>query len=261
MNKLSRKTNRGVTLNELLVVLAIISLLSTIAVPVYISQIQRARIVTAQSEVRTIAEAEQQVAILHGFFVPIHVLDNVPDPANDEPNTVGTRDDFRDMSTGTRYLIDVYQRLVDQNGSQVRITDTNNIRVQRMIDTWQGPFLNPKRVRYVGENFTTPGSGNPTEDLVVDPWGNPYRFYTEFGITGGANPPTTVSNEVLTLSMDSLELNVLGSESGRFDRYAIVSYGPDGVTGYSGGTDLAQGDDIYYEFSGLSGNETFYQGF
>jgi len=260
MKKLSRKTNRGVTLNELLVVLAIISLLATIAVPVYISQIQRARIVTAQSEVRTIAEAEQQVAILHGFFVPIHILDNVPDPADGDPTTAGTRDDFNDLSGGTRYLIDVYQRLTDQTSNQPDLDETSNIRVQRMIETWQGPFLNPKRVRYVGEDPNIPGSGNLTEDLVVDPWGNPYRFYTEFGITGGAGVPTN-SNETLTLTMDNLDLNILGAESARFDRYAIVSYGPDGVTGYAGGTDLDQGDDVYYEFSGLSGNETVYQGF
>jgi len=260
---LQKKSRRAVTLTELLVVLAIVALLATLAVPVYISQLQRARIVTAQSEVRSIAEAEQQVAAIHGFYVPIHILDNVPDPRQGDPATGGARDDFETLSNASqRAVIDVFRPLVDQQTTQFTLASGNQ-RVEQMIETWQGPFLNPKRVRFVGENPASPGSGDITEDLVVDPWGNPYRFYTEFGITGTENAPNNVIDDVV-LGMDNLRLNITGDESDRFDRYAIVSYGPDGITSFAGasGTTVAsQGDDIFYEFSGISGNETVFRGF
>lgn len=269
MRMLHNKSRRAVTMTELLVVLAIISLLATIAVPVYINQIQRARITTAQAEVRAIAEAQQQVAIVHGFLVPIHILDNVPDPRPQDPVTSGSRDDFESIGNpGSRYLIDVYRPLAgtgnNSNQDEQWTLNTDNIRVNRLIEQWQGPFLNPQRVRFVGENQTVPGSGELTEDLVVDPWGNPYRMYSEFGITGSDNNAPSTTVDTITLGLDDLQLNVTGDEPSRFDRWAVVSYGPDGITSYTGAkaTNIARsGDDIFYEFTVFTGNETAYSGF
>lgn len=44
----------------------------------------------------------------------------------------------------------------------------------------------------------------------------------------------------------------------RFDRYAVVSYGPDGTTGFT--TD-PQDPDIYYQFVINTANETLYSNF
>src|SRR3990170_2792993 len=99
MNRLeanmSRKTIRtqgGVTLTELLVVLLIISLLSTIAIPVYVTRAENAKVNTARQETREIAQAEEQCAIIHGFYVPLQILDDlITDNATRQPNQT---DDF-----------------------------------------------------------------------------------------------------------------------------------------------------------------------
>ena len=253
------RSQRAVTLTELLVVLAIISLLATIAVPVYLSQIQRARIATAQFEVRQISEALQQCAIIHGFYVPIHILDNVPNQPTG--STVGgtERDDFDAIGGGLSSLgvIDAFQNLETLTvGNQLTLGGTDD-RVEKMISGWQGPFLNPKRVKYVGEVPTSPGTGNYFEDLVVDPWGNPYRFYTDLGLNSSAGLPAA-TGETITLNMDDNRLSG-GVEANRFDRYAVVSYGPDGVTGFTvSSNSLVQGDDVYYAFAGIAGNESRY---
>lgn len=248
---------RAVTLTELLVVLVIISLLATIAVPVYINQIQRARVSVAQSEVRQIAEAQQHVAITHGFYVPIHILNNVPNLPTGQ-TTVGFRDDFdAPMVLGQRFVVDATLPVLDQDiASQSSLASTNQ-RVTRMINEWQGPFLQPKRVRFANET-TTPGSGDRTWDIVVDPWGNAYRMYSERGRFGSstANPS---SNEQIIEGLDDLRITTF--EQGRFDRLSVVSYGPDGETGWLGGTSVIQGDDIFYAFSGVAFSETSYQNF
>ncbi|CAN5372115.1 hypothetical protein BH09SUM1_BH09SUM1_02050 [soil metagenome] len=257
---------RAVTLTELLVVLAIISLLATLAVPVFVSQMQRARYSVAQAEVREIAEAEQMAAIVHGFYFPIHVLDNVPNrPSGSGVGGASTdRDDFENL-TGVRYVIDATLSLEEQvNGNggtapQIQLLTTGNSRIARAVQSWQGPFLNPKRVVYVGSTASVQGSGDLHADLVIDPWGNPYRFYTDLGLVGSAGLPSA-SNETAILGMDDGRLNISGPEVDRFDRFAIVSYGPDGISGFNGNS-LVYEDDIFYTFSGVAGNETTYQGF
>lgn len=259
MNATKLRSRRAVTLTELLVVLAIISLLATIAVPVYLSQIQRARLATAQAETREISEAIQQAAIIHGFIVPIHVLDNVP---NEVGNTGGSnRDDFDAMSGDTNYLIDIYRLLDDQSGSdQPKFGDSStNVRVKNLIDKWQGPFLNAKRVRYVGDNNGS-SLGTYYQDLVVDPWGRPYRLYTDLGLVGSSGLPSSTNPDAdLTLGMDDGRISSV--EVNRFDRFAVLSYGPDGISGFTTSNVLEQGDDIYYEFNALNGNESNYSPF
>lgn len=260
------RNNRAVTLTELLVVLAIIALLATIAVPVYINQMQRARVAAAQMETRQIAEAMQQCAITHGFLVPIHILDNIPNRDTTNTGSTASLDDFDNIVNKTnRRLIDVTRPLSAQGGvgNQLNLGSTDT-RVDRLIEGWQGPFLNPRRVRYVGENVSTGNTGDLTEDLVIDPWGNPYRVYSDVGLLGSDGIPTQ-NNQTVTLGMDDLLLpSGSGDEPSRFDRFAIVSYGPDGLSGFTlagGSNPLTQGDDISYTFSITPGNESKYQFF
>ncbi len=254
---------RGVTLTELLVVLVIVALLATIAVPVFVNQVQRARVSTAQFEVRQIAEAQQQVALIHGFVVPIHVLNMVPDAEAADPSSAISRNDFNNLSQmSNHWLIDVSRPLGNQvGGNQLNLATptTADTRVEAMKRGWQGPFLNPKRVRYAGETPGVPGTGDVSLDIVVDPWGNPYRMYSPFGLLGDSGLPGG-PGEPVTLGMSNLRLSGAAVEANRFDRFAVISYGPNGVSDF--GTDRRQqGDDIFYTFSVLSGNETLFQGF
>lgn len=261
MKTLRKRSRRATTLTELLVVLAIISLLATLAVPVYLTQLNRARISIAQSEVRSIAEAEQSVAIAHGFLVPIHILDNVPNRLVGEPvGAVGSRDDFDNLtSPGSHFLVDVYQKLSDQVGTQLTLSSTDS-RVRRMVDAWQGPFLNPRRIRYEGEVINNPSSGDITIDLVVDPWGNPYRIYSDYGPLFSQDAPSG-SQALPDPDLQQDDMFIQQDEAERFDRFAVISFGPDGRNSWLSASPLDQGDDIYYMFSVIQANETLYSNF
>ncbi len=258
------KRKRAVTLTELLVVIAILTLLATIAVPVYISKIQQTRVAVAQAEVRNIAEAMQAVAITHGFYVPIRVLNNVPN----NPNAAGQnfRDDFNKPGISNLRVIDAFTPITTQTAGGQLTLGSNDQRVRRMVDSWQGPFLNPRRV-FRENNVQDPGQIQGSvvaNDYVLDPWGRPYRFYTSRGVVGSQSPPRTSSEANALLSANTLPPGIddgiiTDTEANRFDRFAIVSFGPNGITDDAADGSTVLFDDIFYSFAGAA--ETTYNPF
>src|SRR5678816_3845545 len=99
-----RRDNAGVTLTELLVVLLIIAILATIAVPVYLNRVEEARVRTAQAEVSEIAKGEDMVAATHGFYVPLQMLDDVI-----QPETTNGSDDSIDREVTTNGSLYLYK--------------------------------------------------------------------------------------------------------------------------------------------------------
>lgn len=272
---------RAVTLTELLVVLAIISLLATIAVPVYLQKSEQARVAVARQEVRSIAEAEQQVFALYGFFVPIHILDNIPDPLPGA-SLSGTRDDFEsDPNLSSKYVMDPLGSLPDQSsgGNQAnlgQLSQDSNARVRRLVSAWTGPFLNAQRIQMgdkdqgaVGNVVGAASQTQVSNALIVDPWGYPYRMYSPLGVVGSAgvdltSPPTlNQTSQLYDLNYDDGRLT---NNDRRFDRWAIISFGRDGISDsaagkYAGGTTNLSGlDDIFYTF-GITVGESFYRAF
>lgn len=242
------------TLTELLVVLAILSLLATIAVPVFVSKTEQARRATARAEVRAIADAEELVALTHGFYVPMHLLDNLPPETSPSASARDGIDNHADA--GSVRLVDPFRAAEDQTGGQPTLSTTTGAygpRVVNMINNWSGPFLNPTRV-YTGGN--TSGNLNDltdaerSRDLILDPWGNPYRFYSSIGVVSSqaANDNTIGAN---ALNVDD---GLLTTDEDRFDRWAVVSYGTNGVVD---GTGSFLDDDIYYTF-GVNANESVF---
>lgn len=251
-----RRAARGVTLAELLVVLAIISLLATLAVPVYVSRAEQARRATARAEVRAIAEAQEMVGALYGFYVPIHTLDKVPERIGADNG-----DNWPDYP-GTAFFIRIGQRVNDQAGSQIQYSGTlgaGNQDIRPLIENWQGPFLNAVR------KFRQSGATNPSDfttndihfDLVLDPWGRPYRLFTPEGITGTSNT-TSNHGQIPAASPNTVDNGFINIQTGtiqaKFDRFAIVSFGPDGVLD-AANSDFP--DDIFYEFGSLPNPEGF----
>lgn len=255
MKTFENRAMRAVTLTELLVVLAIISLLATIAVPVFVQKTHQARIATARMEVREIAMAQDMVAMTHGYYVPIHILDNVP---NVNVGGSGTEhDNFSDYPNPSGiYVIDPFVDVSQQAGSQedfaVGSADPND-RVARMINFWQGPFLNPTRVYTGGDTVNDPQDLTQQQvsyDFVLDPWGRPYRFYSPVGIIS-TFPHTTTTPSSSNNSIDNGFINQ--NQDDRFDRFAIVSFGANGL---SDSETLQQfDDDIFYQFGPVA-NET-----
>lgn len=254
--------HRAVTLVELLVVLAILSLLATLAVPVYVNKTEQARRTTARFEVREIATAQDQVALTHGFYVPIHVLDNVAGT----DSTTQIRDDFgNDVNDAQKFFVDPFVDLEDQQGGQTTMADGLNgvnAKAGAMLQNWSGPFLNPARVATDGTRDQT----DVSSDVVLDPWGRPYLFYSPVGplasfssIDDFSGTTFDATNPSTRWDFDNGRIQVMPEGSREFDRYAIISYGPDGQFDFSNGSgDLV--DDVFYEF-GFALNESAFNAF
>lgn len=277
-NKTQRE--RGVTLTELLVVLAIIGLLATIAVPTYLSKMELARVNTARQEVKTIAEAETACAIRHGFYVPLQMLDDIVIPVEDRAGFPGG-ERFDDLFNTRReinplYLIDPFADLEFQEQSatnQYTLQDsdgTNAVkRVRDLFLYWDGPFIQYKRVwtgsLYKPDNPQVLDDSERALDWPLDPWGNPYLFYSPLGIIGSQ---AALDDPDVPYSPDDLDNESFGdgrlTQEGEyeFDRFAIVSYGPNGVVSDGDSADAiendeADNDDIIYMFGRIPNESAF----
>jgi prepilin-type N-terminal cleavage/methylation domain-containing protein len=258
MKAILTRAHRAVTLTELLVVLAIISLLATIAVPVFVQKTEQARRATARMEVREIANAQEIVALTHGFYVPLHFLDNQADL----PSGVGDsdpRDDFDNYpNLNNINVINPLISIRDQDGNQDSL-NSNDDRVEDMISYWSGPFLNPTRVYTGDRGLNDPADLTQTElsyDLILDPWGRPYRFYSPLGVIATSTTTDMRSQPSSAGSAYQLDDGTLSVADDRFDTYAIVSYGANGQSDSATTLD----DDILYQF-GFEINESAFNAF
>ena len=267
-----RNTERGVTLTELLVVMLIIALLSTIAVPVYLSRAEVARVRTAQAEVREIANAEDVCAAIHGFYVPLQTLNDLPIT----PETLGGHvDRINNYNSGLNaLLVEPTLPLGNQVNNQFDLADwDSNTLMAELVQEWQGPFINYQR-EYMGivlDDNNIPRFVSAEidvefpevkADLPLDPWGEPYRIFSPIGITGlnanssgasqldpteflaGNFSTTNFFNEFnLTLNDNT---SATKTDADPYDTWAIVSFGPDRTADQNNAND--DNDDIYYLF-------------
>jgi len=248
----ARRAVQGVTLVELLVVLLIISLLATAAVPVFLNRIEDARRSVARQEVEEIAKAQQMVGIYHGVYVPLQMLDDLP--SDFEGSALSNVDDVRNSSAGSFFLIQTaLDARTQQTDGQQRLVVNSALNPlgERVLLNWKGPFINYQRV-------WTNGKPNDLIELQpseirnrhpLDPWGAPYRFYSPIGIIGArANDSTVDAYNDASFSDGRLP----SPSSSPFDRYAIVSFGPDGLAPRATSD---SSDNIVYVF-GTDGSES-----
>lgn len=222
---------------DTLVVVAIIALLAIIAVPVYNNRDKAAKINRATDEVLALAQAESEVARLYGFYVPLQVLDDLPI----KPATRTQRTDDLGNEPDSIRLIDA----ANPQASQLSLK-SDDPRVKNLIENWHGPFLESKRVHMA----TTDSSFDPDKvsgssmarDYPLDPWGNPYRFYSPVGIIGSK------AMDASALDSDTFSDGVVGATDDRFETFAIVSFGPDGKSSTQSSDPEKENDDIIYLF-------------
>jgi prepilin-type N-terminal cleavage/methylation domain-containing protein len=259
-NPKHQNKKRAVTLTELLVVVVIISLLATIAVPVYVNKAEQARIATAIQETRELANAEEQCALVHGVYIPLQMLDD--NPVDTSRFTSNQTDDIGyELANGTNIsFIFATLPIVQQQGNQPMLSEwsstssRNYITMNNLYQKWAGPFVNINRAAFA-DKIRIEGSSNLVSfDFPLDPWGNPYRLYSPLGVVG-----TGALNEDFTNAYGSFsDGQITYNDPNRFDRFAVVSYGPDRHTkGQANATWNADRDDIYHLFGGIYTESSF----
>jgi type II secretory pathway pseudopilin PulG len=223
------RTQRAISLIEYLVVLVAIAVLAAVAALMYGGDAQKARLARATLDVQALGEAQLSVARDHGVFVPLQTLDN---SASAEPFQRPELLDLMANEPEALRVIDPSRPAADQVGGQASL-------VKRIMD-WKGPYLEPKRV-HVGLNMPLDQLDAATirRDYPLDPWGQPYRFYSPIGLIG------TYAASIDPLAWDSDNF----AEDDRVDAYAIVSFGPDGQSDSISNND----DDVIYLISTPSG--------
>lgn len=173
--KASRKN--GVTLLELLVVLAIMAVLSTIAAGVYTNEILRSRYAKARSDSRTLEIAIHQYEVDTGQFPPSGSGVGIA------PGGV----DSLGIAQGSGYL-----RLA-------LMSSLNNNASDPLSRRWRGPYidwdynqmgdLSGRRLTEIG-NETIP----PAQVSFLDPFGNPYLYIRsdDYANRGGTRIPANM---------------------------------------------------------------------
>lgn len=155
----------GVTMLELLVVVLIIGILSTIAVTVYVGQVERARVAAAYHTVRSLELAIARYELDVGQYPP---SSSGPTVSPVSPLT---------PSVGCGYL-------------QLALLHSLSGNVYQPLDKrWLGPYMEFDEVQLSDLGGSPIKSGTPKSQIqFLDPWGTPYTYtrhqdYARFGGT------------------------------------------------------------------------------
>lgn len=160
----------AVTLLELLVVLLIISILSTIAVGVFTKEVTRAKIAKARAEIAAIEIAVARYQIDTGMFPPSSTGTALP-PSGLNPDVP-----YR----GSGYL-------------QVALRGSLNGDANAPLsERWRGPYLEWDENR-IGPFAGLAAVTSKAELSYLDPWGNPYYYASseEYDLVGATRLPLT----------------------------------------------------------------------
>jgi prepilin-type N-terminal cleavage/methylation domain-containing protein len=163
-----KERKNGVTLMELLVVLLIIGILSTIAVGIYTQQIERARITAAKDTIYQLEVAAKTYEIDVGEL---------------PPSGSGTIPGITASGTGSGYL-------------QLALSSSLNGNALSPLDTrWFGPYIEID-INKLGDINGNPISASLSLGSVniLDPWKTPYYYvknddYASFGTERASSDP------------------------------------------------------------------------
>ncbi len=172
----------GLTLTELLVVVAIIGIIALALIPAITQRTENARIATARAEVKELAMAEDTCAITTGYYIPLQVLDDIKFSRY-------VTDDSLDNESSTVFLIDPFFIYIESDGTTNTPTQTNLVNEDeedRIYAQWDGPYTS-----FVKTLLSYEPDADTSFDYPLDPWKIPYRFFSPIGIIGSGADTTT----------------------------------------------------------------------
>lgn len=209
---------KAFTLIELLIVVLILSLLATIAVGVFNTQVERARYAAARTTIANLELAITRYQLDTGEFPP--------SGSSELPALPTTPADFE--GNGLMYLALTRSMSADAaNPSSSR---------------WQGPYIDVKELNlgsidgipFYDDALTTPTIGMVQ---ILDPWGSPYRYVRS---NGSAADNYTVNEATELPSTHPFAATDVFYNASTFQ---IVSNGRNGTTNLAPGIGL-QEDDV-----------------
>lgn len=209
MNRLTK----GVTLIELVVVLLIISILSTIAVGVYTQEIQRARIAKTRAEISSLSVAINRYQIDTGQFPPTGTGSSLA------PNPINRNNPY----AGSGYLQVALKASLNGNQSAP------------LSNRWIGPYFEfqENRLGLLGTGNTITASTSPAEIQFLDAWGNPFYFIQneDYAALGGTFLPVTNPYRATETYFNP-------------STFQLISFGPNGTSDFSGNAVGTEADDL-----------------
>lgn len=172
---MKRLLKKGVTLLELMVVLVIIAILSTIAVGIYTKEILRAKYARTRAEIRTLEIAIAQYEIDTGQLPPSS------SGSSFAPNALNPTN----PATGCAYL------------TMSLRTSLNNNLYAPLGTRWSGPYVDWDYNKLGDDNgvpITDPtSSATPAGVSFLDPFGTPYQYIrsSDYLTLGGTQLPSS----------------------------------------------------------------------
>ena len=224
-------TTRGHLVIETLGIMTVITLLVAVAVPSYWNQSSTAQIAQAKADIQELAQAQLNAAEQYGYYLPLQLLDNASETRSERTDSIANESE-------TIALVDPSGDLETQAESPQLLAGG----AAHPLAAWSGPLAQVKRVYLAGQGDSFDvASLDPSalrRDYPVDPWGNPYRFYSPMGLIGTRAGESTIEAR----DSDGFSDGRLTSTDDRFDTFAIVSFGPDGQSDAATDTD----DDLIF---------------
>lgn len=202
----------GVTLLELIVVLIVISILSTIAVGVYTKEVLRAKIAQTRAEIRTFEVAINRYQIDTGQFPPSSTGTQLP------PNPLNPLIPFQ----GSGYLETALRSSLSAN------------QFIPLSPRWAGPYIEWDE-NQLGTLSGAPitASTSPAEINYLDPFFNPYYYvqHRDYDIMGATFLPDTSPYFATETYFNP-------------STFQIISFGPNSSSNFSPNMLGTEGDDI-----------------
>ena len=220
---------QGLTLIELTVVLLIVSILASVAISVYTTFVQRARIARAKHEILELSLSATRYQTDLGVFPP------------SRSQSTGSFTYSARLIPGNGLLMLALTRGIVGTAGPTGLPLTGTVTTEPL---WHGPYMDVNQAqlvdfaRFAGSTAATTStaitaSTLPGDVCLADPWGRPYSYVNcnDYGLVAIPNPlrATLIVNSPFTGFYNP-------------STFQIYSAGPDGLTPPSPNAGLGRDD-------------------